>query len=268
VSAAEAAPEATEVPLHRLHWTRTPHGVEAGVSTRSGGVSGEPFASLNVSFTSGDRADRVVENRRRIARSAGYAAESAVLPVLEHGTNTVVVEPRHAGLGALAPAPPLRADALVTRYVGPALLATSADCAPVFLADREGRAVGIAHAGWRGAADGIVRKAHRRLTGLLPEDACILAAIGPCIGPCCFEVGPEVAERFSAIPHAVQEVAGLRPHVDLFAALRAQLVEAGAEVSDSRPPCTCCQSDRFFSHRAMGRQVTGRMLGFIFRRER
>jgi YfiH family protein len=152
-------------------------------------------------------------------------------------------------------------DALLTKVPGVSLLMRFADCSSVFFFDPVRRVVGIAHAGWRGAAVGCVRATVRTMMeqfGCDPAD--VWAGIGPTIGPCCYEVGPEVVEAVQAAcpPRAdVVRYTNGRAHLDLPGAVHAQLQVAGVERIEDCGLCTACRVDEFFSHRAE-RGRTGR----------
>jgi YfiH family protein len=159
-----------------------------------------------------------------------------------------------------------QADALVTDVPGLAVSVRVADCLPLLLADRRGRAVAAVHGGWRSLAAGIVGRTLDGLArryGVAAEDC--LAALGPALGPCCFEVGEEVAAIFAHLtPRAVHRPAGRRPRVDLGAVARLQLQAAGvpAEQIEGLDRCTACHAGEFFSHRRdQGR--TGRLVGAV-----
>ena len=152
------------------------------------------------------------------------------------------------------------ADAVLTDRPGVLVGVRTADCLPVLLADPRTRSVAAVHAGWRGAAAGVLPTAVNALAveyGARPAE--IEAAIGPGIGVCCFEVGEEVAGRFSERFVDRQRV---RPHVDLASALEAQLARCGVARCETIRECTSCRLDRYFSHRAE-RGRTGRMLAVI-----
>ena len=153
------------------------------------------------------------------------------------------------------------ADGLLTQQPGHLLGVRTADCLPILFVDRAKRTVATVHAGWRGTLKSIARRAVERMTaGFASQEADIEAAIGPSIGPCCFEVGSEVANRFDeAFVHGSDP-----PHVDLIDATRRQLSEAGinpAKVSVARA-CTRCLAQDYFSHRRSG-DGAGRMLAFV-----
>lgn len=230
-----------------------------GFPTRHGGVSEGLRSSLNLGFRWGDDLAVVEENRRLLAVHVGYPPEALVVTKHVHGTRVWRV-------GEPMPEPP-EFDGLVSDQPGTVLGAFAADCIPLVFADPDARVCGAAHAGWRGTVAGIGREviARMRELGAAPER--IRVALGPSIGPCCFEVGPEVVTEFTA---ALPGVDGLivpgprKEHIDLRRAMRAILEAAGvrAEHIDDAPPCTKCNPDRFFSYRRDGREG-GVHMGFI-----
>ncbi len=185
----------------------------------------------------------------------GLSPERVVSPYQVHGARVGVVGTAH--LGTVQPA----TDALVTDAPGVPLLMRFADCSPVVLFDPLRRVVGIAHAGWRGVVAGTVASTLRTMQARWGcEPSALWAGIGPTIGPCCYEVGPEVAAAVTAAcpPEAavVRSVDG-RLYLDLPGAVRAQLHAAGVEQVEDSGLCTACHVDEFFSHRAE-RGRTGR----------
>lgn len=260
----------------------------AACSTRLGGVSSGPYASLNLGGRSvADDPACVRENRLRFARALGIDARRQVVPRQVHGAGVLAVPaglpeeraPHSAPDGEPAREPHREpdmvwrldgeGDALVTAEPGPVLTVTVADCAPVYLLDPVRRAVGLAHAGWRGTVAGAAPAAlaeMARLFGTRPRDC--LAVIGPCIGPCCYEVDDMVirplAARTPRWREAVRERAGGRWALDLKAANAAILAEAGVPERNifRSAYCTACRRDLFYSHRGEG-GVTGRMAAVI-----
>jgi YfiH family protein len=231
-----------------------------GFPTRAGGVSTGKRASLNLGYRWGDDPEHVTENRRRVARAAGFAFEQLQVTKHVHGTNVWIVGD---------PTPdPAEFDILVGARPGDTLGAFAADCIPIVFADPARRIVAAAHAGWRGTVAGAAPRAVRAMKerfGSRPED--VRVALGPSIGPCCFEVGPEVVaafrDRLGSMPGLV--VAGpKKDHIDLRVATRRLLEEEAvrAEHIDDRPPCTRCDEARFFSFRRDG-QEGGVHMGFV-----
>lgn len=236
------------------------------ISDRHGGVSAPPYGSLNLGLHVGDDEQAVLENRRRFAHALNVDADALVVGEQVHGTTVAVVTAEQRGRGAMDRANALPGvDALVTDVPGVVLFGLFADCVPVLLYDPRRRVVGLAHAGWKGTVGRIAQRTVRMLAdafGTRPADC--HAAIGPAIGPCCFEVGEEVADRFRAAnPELVLESTD-RPRVDLWEANACQLREAGIapeRISVARL-CTRCLQAVFFSHRGDGGR-TGRMAAAI-----
>ena len=168
-------------------------GVRHGFFTRDGGVSRGLFASLNCGYGSADEPLHVRENRGRAASAFDLPADRLLTLHQIHSTRVLTVEDE---LWASPGAP--QADALVTRRGGVALGVLAADCAPVLLADGEAGVIGAAHAGWRGALAGVVERTVEAMEALGAERSRIAAAIGPCIGPDSYEVGPEFPAHFTA----------------------------------------------------------------------
>jgi polyphenol oxidase len=233
-----------------------------GFPERAGGVSEGPRTSLNLGFRWGDDPWRVEENRRRVAAAAGYDPEALVVTKHVHGT-------RVWRFGEPLPEPP-EFDGLVADRPGVVLGAFAADCIPIVFADPDTGVCGAAHAGWRGTVSGVAREVVARMRELGSRPQSIRAALGPSIGPCCFEVGDEVVAAFrEAFPEAAASAALVVPgprkaHIDLRVAMRAQLEAEGLlpEHLDADPPCTRCNPERFFSYRRDG-QDGGVHMGFI-----
>lgn len=233
---------------------------------RHGGVSDEPFRSLNLGLHVGDDEDRVRTNREKVCRALGVDAASLVVGEQVHGTNVARVDAAHRGRGARRAVDAIPGvDALITDSPGVVLFGLFADCVPVLLYDPERRAIGLAHAGWKGTvghiAGGTVR-AMANAFGSRPQ-ACF-AAIGPSIGPCCYEVGQDVAARFQEADATVVHRRGNGYYVDLWTANVRQLEAAGVptdQITVARL-CTRCVKEQFFSHRGDGGR-TGRIAAAI-----
>lgn len=229
-------------------------GFTAGFSTRRGGVSRPPFDAFNLGLSTGDQRADVLENRRRLAERTGFAPDALAIAGQVHGAEIKQVD---------APGLFPGYDGLVTRMEGLLLCITAADCAAVLLADVQAGVIGACHAGWRGT---VARIAARTVEAMEREGARadrLRAYVSPCISRDHFEVGPEVARQFGAA--FVHHLPGKeQPHVDLKAALRDQLTQAGVPPSalDVAPQCTFAERERFFSYRAENGR-TGRMMGFI-----
>ena len=241
-------------------------GLVHGFSARQGGVSAAPFDTLNMALHVGDAPDAVRENRRRYLHTLGLDPMRVCTVRQVHGTEIVRALRRDAGRGAENYADALAdADALITNDSGVTLMLCFADCVPVLIYDPSHHAIGLAHAGWKGTVQRIAAKTVLRMAeefGTQPAD--VLAGIGPSISADCYAVGAEVVAQFrtafpSAAEQIVQEKDGV-PHLDLWAANRVQLVEAGvpAEHIDTAEICTTCDRSFFFSYRAAG-GTTGRL---------
>ena len=244
-------------PLHP-DWP-APAGVRAIFTLRTGGVSAGAFASLNLGSHVGDDAFAVAENRRRVAAELGLPAEPLWLAQV-HGT-TVVEADGLAMREAAAPAP--QADAALTRRPGRVLAVLVADCLPVLLARRDGAAVAVAHAGWRGLAAGVLEATVAALDGAGDD---LLAWLGPAIGPAHFEVGEEVRTAFcQRDARAAAAFAGNargRWQCDLHRLARQRLSALGLRSIHADPSCTYAQAESFYSFRRDG--VTGRMAALIW----
>lgn len=236
-----------------------------GFCTRIGGVSGGPFATLNVSPREGDPPVQVRENWQRLASAFGIPCEQFFVVNQVHGEQFLVIEDAFS-CHSLADR---RYDAIVTDRPGVAIGIKTADCAPVLLFDRRHRAIAAVHAGWRGTALGISAKAVRLMGQRYsshPED--LSAVIGPSIGPCCYEVDRPVFEAMSGLGDTdrVLRPGGKEGHwlFDLPLANRIQLEREGMQPGRifTSGLCTCCREDLFFSHRRDGAK-TGRHLNFI-----
>jgi hypothetical protein len=234
--------------LYRFAGLRGAEGLVHAVLTRIGGVSQAPYATLNLGHTVGDDLAAVGENHRRALGPLGLEPGEVVSPYQVHGARVGVVA--HAHRGTVQPA----TDALATGVPAVPLLMRFADCAPVLFFDSVRRVVGMAHAGWRGVAGGAIGATVRAMAEQLgSQPADLWAGVGPTIGPCCYAVGREVVAAVQAAcpPGAdvVRRVDGAT-HLDLPAAVQAQLRAAGVERVEDAGLCTACRVDEFFSHRA------------------
>jgi YfiH family protein len=218
-----------------IRW-QAPGPYEVVFSTRRGGVSEGPYESLNLGRLTGDDVERVDENRRRLCAEVGTGLERLALNRQIHSATVHRAEAgRHGEPG----------DALWTDESELPVLAFAADCLPIALVRANGAApaVAVAHAGWRGLLGGIVAAAADTLGGRLA------ACVGPAIGPCCYEVGGEVAEPFAAA-FGADVVRGRT--LDLWTAGERALRAAGVESVERIDLCTACNPDLFFSHRRTG----------------
>lgn len=236
-----------------------------GFTTRDGGVSQAPFDTLNLGGKWGDAPERVAENRRRVARAAG-----APLFVTTQVHGAAIARVRAGDTAAELAS--VRADGICSDRADVAVAVFVADCIPAVVADPRTGAFAAVHAGWRGTVAGVLPAAVRALAehfGARPAD--LRVALGPAIGPCCFEVGPEVVAAFEAdMPGAraagvIVEGAG-KPRIDLKRANRLLLERAGVAPDgiDAGDECTSSDRARFYSYRR-DKGGTGQHLGFISR---
>ncbi len=278
--------------LARLDW------LLHGFSTRPGGTSelhttdhgrASSETVLNLGFTDWDARDRVIANREAFFRALGAAK-------LRHVTLRQIHSDIVCGVATSSPAPgqPVKADALFTREPGVLLAVQTADCVPVLLADPKSRAIAAIHSGWRGTVQRIAQKTLGRMQmqfGTRPAD--VIAAIGPCIGQCCYEVGGDIAKEFHAqfanarewfdgpfdalasgendpnwLPWLTMRPPGHPPpaptvQLDLVAANRSILIAAGVPAKNISASgfCTACRPGLFFSYRREA--TTGRMMAAI-----
>lgn len=238
-------------------WLRD--GVLHGITTRQGGVSRPPYASLNLGLHVGDVPAAVKVNRAKLGAALGDMRRPQVYLQQVHGGDVFhVTEPPDRT------AEPLPGDALITARTDVFLVLLFADCVPVLFYDPIERAVGVAHGGWRGLAAGILGhtvQAMQRAFGSRPDR--IQAAIGPHIGVCCYEVSEDVADQFASVPRAIRLDKDGHRFLNLARVARAQLTEAGLDPDNvsTSAACTSCFTDVYFSHRAEG--TTGRMAAAI-----
>lgn len=237
-------------------------GASAAFTTRLGGVSEPPFAALNLGIFTEDNREAVVENRRRLAAALGFATDRVAIARQVHESALIdhvdlsspfrsfasdeVSEERGEPSVAI-----VDADGHVVMAEGMAALVFVADCVPVALAGPAG--VAMLHCGWRGLAAGIIAKG---VAAIGATDA----AIGPSIGPCCYEVGGEVLAGFEPLGEGIATDRML----DLPEVARRLLGAAGVERVEASGLCTSCEPELFFSHRR-DRGRTGRQAGLVWR---
>jgi len=227
-------------------------GLVAAVSTRQGGVSKDPLG-MNLSFSVGDDEASVRENRQRFFSPLGIPVDRLAIPRQVHSANVA----RVGAAGAVA-----ETDALVTNTPGVYLCVTVADCVPILIHDPEHCAVAAVHAGWRGSAAGILSHALNLMRSAFDTNPGDLRAyVGPAAGGCCYEVGPEVAERFPP-EYVANHQGSLR--LDLKAFNTDALLEAGVQPShiEVSPLCTITESHLLHSYRRDGPR-SGRMMAVI-----
>jgi polyphenol oxidase len=230
-----------------IHWD-APGRYVVAFSTRVGGVSEGPFASLNLGILTADDPARAVENRRLLAERVGIDPERARMAWQQHGPVVREASPE----GILTPGTRHEAcDGWWSDEPGQGMMLLTADCLPVAIARANGArpALSVLHVGWRGLLGGIVENGVAAL-----GEGPLAAAVGPGIGPCCYEVGPEVTEPYAA-RFGPEVVEGRK--LDLWRAVELALSEAGVTDVERTDLCTFCHPELFFSHRR-DRGITGR----------
>ena len=235
-------------------------GIAHYVFTRKGGSSHSPFASLNVGHTVGDEDRTVATNHSLIYQTANTGEENVVTAHQVHGSHVVAVELAHHQIYH-------ETDALITDVSGLMLMLRFADCTPVMLYDPAHKAVGLVHSGRMGTLAQIVSHTVDRMSEEYDSQPSeLLAGIGPSIGPCCYQVGPEVVAdvrtRLSGEEESLVQQADGSFHFDLWGTIRRQLEIKGVQRIEAAGICTACHVDEFFSHRAE-RGRTGRFAALI-----
>jgi YfiH family protein len=214
-----------------IHW-EAPGPYVVAFTTRTGGVSEGPFASLNLGAR-GDEPARIVENRAIACAALGLDVSRLAVNRQRHSPTVHRAEPG---------TPDEPGDGLWSEVVGQPMLALAADCVPLAIAATEGPArLAVVHAGWRGLAEGVVQAGVEALSG-----APTAAVVGPAVGPCCYEVGPEVSALFD--PDLTRN--GI---LDLWSATERALLSAGVTTVERVDLCTRCNPELFFSQRRSGR---------------
>ena len=232
-------------------------GVRIAFTSRQGGRSAAPYSSLNLSYSSGDDPGVVRANRTRALAAVGGALDSWTGGRQVHGTRTARVDADRRGAGWDSPAHVVPdTDALWTDAPDVSLVVLTADCTPIVLVDVDAGRVGVAHAGWRGLTNGVIEATVAAMGGA----ATLRAFVGPSIGPCCYEVGDDVAtlarERLGDVVRRV----GTKEHLDLWAGSLIALTRAGVREVWPAALCTKCEPGRFYSHRAGDRGRQGALV--------
>jgi polyphenol oxidase len=226
-----------------------PRQVRSISTSREGGVSTGPYASMNLGDHVDDNPAAVTENRRRLTEILALPSEPLWLTQV-HGVEVLGEEGECA-------------DARVVSKPGRVAVVMTADCLPVLFCDRQGREVAAAHAGWRGLVTGILEKTVERMHA---DNADILAWLGPAIGPAAFEVGDEVRQAF--MEHDLQADAAFAPSTegrwlaDIYLLARQRLSSAGIMQIYGGGLCTYSDAERYYSFRRDG--ATGRMASLIW----
>lgn len=226
------------------------HGLKHGIFMRRGGVSPEPWRSLNTATSVGDVRENIVENRSRIFGALGRKVES-LFDVWQVHSNDVVC----TGTARPLEAQPQKADAIVTDIPEITLFMRFADCVPIFLFDPARKVIAIVHAGWKGTVNKIAIQAVEAMQAMYQtKPADILAGIGPSIGPDHYEVGPEVLDlvrrSFGEDANRLTSQTNGHTHLDLWEANSVVLRQAGVKEIQVAGICTGCNTGDWFSHRA------------------
>jgi polyphenol oxidase len=267
-------------PLFRVEpWHKKHTGLTAGFTSRQGGAGKAPYESLNCAFHVGDNPEDVISNRRTLAGSLGFRLEDWTCGEQTHGVNIAVVEQKDRGRGSQDRASAFQeTDGLITNEPGVLLTSFYADCVPLYFYDPVRSVAGLAHAGWKGTVAEIAAAMVKKMSevyGTLPQD--ILAAIGPSIGDCCYEVNDHVmnhVHRLEAEWNGQPEESGSlyrksaadgdKSMLNLKELNRRIMIKAGILPThiECTTWCTSCNPDLFFSYRKEN-GVTGRMTSWI-----
>lgn len=232
-------------------------------TTRAGGVSRNEYSSMNFRMNCSDSRENVLRNYEIICGELGIDTADLVLSHQVHEDKVIKVRKADCGNGIAFENKFESADALITDEPKVALVTSFADCVPIFFFDQKKRVIALAHSGWKGTVKNIAGKTVSAFAeyGTAPED--IIAAIGPSIGECCFEVGDDVADIFiENFGEGYVKKYGERFHVNLQAVIYRELQEAGVKNITTADICTACNSELLFSHRKTnGRR--GNMAAFL-----
>lgn len=251
-------------------WEHSVPGLVAGFTLRTGGTSGKPYASQNMGLHVGDDPARVTENRRQLCERIGMPFDSWTCGDQVHGNKVQRIVGAQAGAGKERQDDCIQGtDGLHTNEPGILLTSFYADCVPLFFLDAQSRAIGLAHAGWKGTVARIAKEmidAFAQHYGSKAEE--LQVAIGPAIGGCCYEVDERIIEQVMKTASGWQECVNALSNgkylLDLAELNRRVLTESGVPAANiaSSSWCTSCHPELFFSHRKEGGK-TGRMASFI-----
>lgn len=230
--------------------------VRHGFSSRLGGVSRGNLDSLNLGVKKDDSRENIIENYKIFTQSLGIDLGNLVLSNQVHKANILQVDKNDRGKGLTRESDIYDTDGFITNQKGIALVTFYADCVPLFFLDPVKKAIGLAHAGWKGSVDGIGQKTARRMIEAYDSDPKdILIGIGPSIGQCCFEVGSEVIEKvdkgFKNGERYFQRKDNGKFMLDLWDLNKDQFLDIGIPEKNITMSniCTKCNKDTFFSHR-------------------
>jgi len=246
----------------RYYWHDKQLPVICATSTRVGGVSTKPYDTLNLAYHVNDNPTNVTENRQRFSNELGIDVNSLVLAQQVHGDRIEIIEDKHAGRGShcIEDAIP-DTDAMITTSNKVSIGILTADCVPVMIFDPVRSAIGVAHAGWKGTILMIAAKTvlkMKEIFGTDPSDC--MVALGPSIGPCCYEVGEDVISQFDNAFGVGACTKGNK--LDLPRAVELQLTNVGVKNISYDGACTACNLELFYSHRVEN-GVTGRMMSVM-----
>lgn len=239
-------------------------GIINGFTRRTGGVSRGKIEGFNFGFRVGDNPNDVLQNYKLLAEDLGVDVNRIVCARQQHTDNIRIVTEDDCGKGVIVVDSDIRdTDGLITNIPGIPIVVFTADCVPLLLCDPINKVVAATHAGWRGTAQKIGKKTVQLMKsefGCAPEN--IIAAVGPSIGSCCFEVGRDTAEQFDAqyrVPKPNDKF-----HVDLWAVNKDDMISEGmlAEKIYVSDECTICNSDKYYSYRTH-KEHTGRQVAVI-----
>ncbi len=240
--------------------------LEHAFCTRRGGASRDDYNSLNMSFREGDEEFRVLQNWDRLATAFDIPMEQFLVVNQVHGDAIFVIKPHGSYFSS---SDELSYDAIITPRADLAICIKTADCVPVFLVDKVKKVIAVVHAGWKGTALAISAKVIRLMQNQYRcQPADILAAIGPSIGKCCYEVDQVTADAFRKHKYSdlffQQGSKKDKWMLDLPEANRRQILETGITENNIEVSkyCTVCNQDMFFSHRGSG-GITGRQVNFM-----
>lgn len=248
-------------------------GIGVLFSSRQGGVSEEPFYSLNLGLHVGDDVNKVLQNRQKVLKILGTSLHNAVCCEQVHGSEVVLVTEKHRGLGALSYDTALAGyDAMITNEANVYLMTFYADCYSLYFYDPVKKVVGLAHSGWKGTVSGIAAKTISKMNQVFKSSPShIEVFMGPGIGACCFEISPDLASRVEKELGYLGNLISERDasfYWDLKETNRRLLVENGIKPEHITicGLCTSCNKDSFFSYRR-DKGTTGRMAAVIGIRE-
>jgi polyphenol oxidase len=237
-----------------------------GFTTRHEGVSRAPYNSLNLGFGTLDSPHNVEGNRSLLARSFGTSLDKFVTVTQVHGDDLLLIDEPNQDYSHFLK---LECDGIITNQPEVMIGVCVADCFPVLLMDPVNRVIAVLHAGWKGTAAGICKKGVEALVSMFGADPRnILAAVGPGIGACCYEVDAPVIDAFrkgeAGVPGFIEEKGAGKWRLDLSMANLRQLLRAGLreENVETEKLCVSCSKDFFYSYRRDGGE-TGRQMGFI-----